>query len=59
MQKKIFHTILVIVFSDFLMFQQILLTLQVKPIVIVTNKHSIYEFLHEMLKDLKLTILEN
>ena len=41
-------TILAIIFSDFLMFYQIFLSPQVKLIVIISNKHGIYELPHEL-----------
>ena len=59
MQKKFFQTILAIIFWDFLMFYQIFLSSQVKQIVIISNKHGIYELPHELLKDLRLKILGN
>ena len=59
MQKKIFQTILVIIFSDFLMFCQIFLSPQMKQIVIISNKHGIFELPHELLNDLRLRILGN
>ena len=48
-------TILVIIFWDMLMFYQIFLSPQLKRIVIITNKHGIYE----LPNDLRLTILQN
>ena len=39
------------------MFYQIFLSPQVKRCSIITDKHGIYEFLHELTNDLKLTIL--
>ena len=42
------------IFWDFLLFLQIFLSPQVKKIVIITNKHGIYELSHELLNDLKL-----
>ena len=59
MQNKLFQTILVITFSDFLMFYEIFLSLQVKPIVIVSNKPGIYELPHEFSKNLRPRILKN
>ena len=41
------------------MFYQILLSPQVKRCVIITYKHSIYEFPHELPNDLRLRILGN
>ena len=52
-------TILVITFSDFLMFYQIFLSPQLKRIVIVSNKHGIDESPHELPSDLRLRILGN
>ena len=54
MQKKIFQLILVIIFWDFLMFYQIFLSPQVKRIVIISNKHGIYELPDELPNDLRL-----
>ena len=51
-------TILVIIFSDFLMFHQIFLSPQGKRIVIISNKHGIYELPQELLNDLRLRKLE-
>ena len=59
MQKKVFQTILVIIFSDFLMFYQMFLSLQVKRIVIISNEHGIYELPHELPNDLRLRIVGN
>ena len=44
---------------DFLLFYQIFLSLQVKPTVIISNKHGIYELSHELPNDLSLKILGN
>ena len=41
------------------MFYQIILTPQVKRIVIISNKHGIYELPHELPNDLRLRILGN
>ena len=41
------------------MFYQILLLLQVKRCAIITYKHGIFEFPHELLNDLRLKILVN
>ena len=41
-------TILVIIFWDFLMFYQIFLLPQVKRIVIISNKHGMYELSNEL-----------
>ena len=43
-----------IIFWDFLMFYQIFLSSQVKRCVIITYKHGIYEFSHELPNDLRL-----
>ena len=45
--------IIVIIFWDFLMFYQILLSPQVKRYTIITYKHGIYEFPHELPNDLR------
>ena len=52
-------TIMVIIFSDFLMFDQIFLSLTVKQSVIISNKHGIYKLPHEFPNDLKSRILGN
>ena len=39
---------MVIIFWDFLMFNQIFLSPQVKWSVIISNKHGIYELPHEL-----------
>ena len=59
MQKEMFQTILAIIFCDFLMFYQILLSAQVKRIVIINNKLGIYELPDELPNDLRFRILEN
>ena len=41
------------------MFYQIFLLLQVKRCAIITYKHGIFEFPHELLNDLRLKILVN
>ena len=41
------------------MFDQIFLSPQEKQIVIISNKHDIYELPHELPNDLRLRILEN
>ena len=48
-----------IIFLDFLMFYQIILSQQVKRWAIITYKHGIYELPHELLNDLRLRILGN
>ena len=52
-------TISFIIFSDFLMFYQIFLSLQVERCAIVSYKHGIYEFPHALLNNLRLKILGN
>ena len=52
-------TILVIIFSDFFMFDEIFLSPQVKRVVINNNKHGIQELPHELPNDLSLRTLEN
>ena len=59
MRKKIFQTILVKKFWEFLMFYKICLSLQVKRIIIISNKHSFYELPHVLPNDLTLSILIN
>ena len=54
-----FESIRVILFRDFLIFDQIFLSLQEKRSVIIGNKHGSYELLHEMPNELALTILVN
>ena len=49
---------MVIIFSDFLMFDQIFVSPQMRRSVIISNKHGIYEIPHE-LNDLRLRILGN
>ena len=39
------------------MFDQILLSLQVKRNIVICNKHGIYALLHELPNDLRLKIL--
>ena len=48
-----------IIFLDFLMFYQIILSQQVKRWAMITYKHGIYELPHELLNDLRLRILGN
>ena len=47
-------TILAIIFWDFLMFYQTFLSPQVKRIVIISNKHGIYELPNELPNDLRM-----
>ena len=56
-EKKVLKTITDIIFEDFLILHQIFLLAQAKGSVIMSNKHGIYELPHELLKDLRLTIL--
>ena len=46
-------------FLDFLMFYQIFLSLQVKWVMIISNRNDIYELPHDMPKELRLTNLGN
>ena len=48
-----------IIFSDFLMVEQIFVSLQEKRSVIICNKQGIYELHHELLNDLRLRKLGN
>ena len=50
---------IVIIFWDFLMFDQIFLSPQVQQSVIISNKSVIYELPHKLPNDLSLRILEN
>ena len=50
---------MVIIFLDFLMFDQIFFSLTVKKSVIISNKHGIYELSHELPNDLGFRILGN
>ena len=59
MLKKVFQTILVIIFTDFFMFQQFFLSPQAKRMVIISTKQVIYELPHKFLDDLKLRIFGN
>ena len=52
-------TIMVIIFWDFLMLEKILLSIQVKQSVIISNEHDIYKMPREFSNDLRLKILEN
>ena len=54
MQKNIFQKILIIIFSDFLMFYQIFVKPQLKQIMIISNKHGLYELPHQFQNDLSL-----
>ena len=46
-----------IIFLDFLMFYQIILSQQVKRWAIITYKHGIYQLPHELPNNLRLRIL--
>ena len=48
-----------IIFLDFLMFYQIILSQQVKRWAIITYKHGMHELSHELPNDLRLKILGN
>ena len=52
-------TILVIIFWDILMFDKIFVSPQVKWMVIISNKHGIYELPYELPNDLRLKTLGN
>ena len=45
---------MVVIFWDFLMFDQIFLSPQVKRSVIISNKRGIYELPHKLPNDLRL-----
>ena len=47
-----------IIFWDFLILYQIFFSQQVKQSVIISNKHGIYELLHELLNNLRLELPE-
>ena len=51
------NTILAIIFWDFLLFFQILLSPQAKRIVVISNKYGIYKLPHELTIDLRLRTL--
>ena len=52
-------TILVIIFWDILIFEKTFVSPQVKRIMIISNKHGIYELPHELPNDLRLRTLGN
>ena len=52
-------TILVIIFRDFLILDKVLLSPQVKIIMIISNKHGTYELPHKLPNDLRLRIIVN
>ena len=54
MQKKILQKIIFVIFWDSLMFYQIFLSPLGKLCEIITNKHGIYDFLHELSKHFRL-----
>ena len=47
------------IFWDFLMFDQIFFSSQVKRSMVISNKYGIYKLPHELPKDLTLKILGN
>ena len=57
MRKKIIQTILVIIYGNGLMFEQIFLSPQVKQIVSISNTHGIYKLPHKSTNDLRFSIL--
>ena len=50
---------MLMMFGDFLIDEQIFFSIQVKQSVIISSKHCIYEFLHDLLNHLRLMILGN
>ena len=52
-------TIVIIIFWDLMMFDQIFWSPQSKRSVIIDNRHGIYELPHKLPKDLRLRKLEN
>ena len=52
-------TILVMIFRDFLILDKVLLSPQVKTIMIISNKHGTYELPHNLPNDLRLRIIVN
>ena len=56
---EVVPVIMVIIFWDFLMFDQTFLSPKVKQSMIISNKHGIYELSHELPNDLRLRILGN
>ena len=52
-------TILVIIFRDFLILEKVLLSPQVKIIMIISNIHGTYELPHKLPNDLRLRIIVN
>ena len=55
--KENFQTIMVKIFWDFSLFDQIFLSSQEKPSLIISNKHGIYQLSHDFPNNLKLQIL--
>ena len=55
----IYGEILAIIFWEILMFDKILVSPKVKRIVIISNKHGIYQLPHEFPNDLRLKTLGN
>ena len=56
---EVVPVMMVIIFWDFLMFDQTFLSPKVKQNMIISNKHGIYELSHELPNDLRLRILGN
>ena len=52
-------SIMVVIFWDFLIFDQIFLSPQVKRTASISNKHAIYELPHKLPNDLRLGIVGN
>ena len=57
--RSFFLAILAIIFWYILMFDKIFVSPQVNRIVIISNKHGIYELPHELSNDLRLRTLGN
>ena len=55
----IYGEILAIIFWEILMFDKILVSPKVKRIVIISNKHGIYQLPHKFPNDLRLNTLGN
>ena len=53
-KKRKLQTIIFIIFGDFLMFYQILLSPQVKRYRVICNKYDINKLLHELINDFSL-----
>ena len=52
-------TVMFIIYLEFMIFDQILLSAQLKPCAIITYKNGIYELPHELPNYLRLRILGN